>query len=205
MWGKQSQSKPPEAAPSPPRPPEPRAEAPAAAAPAPRATAEGGAGTRITAGIAIRGDITGRESLYLDGDLRGSVSLNDASVTVGPNGRVEADVTAREIEVHGRVHGALEARERVRIGATGSVHGEIVAQRLAIEDGAVFCGTVEMLRPGEARASRSPAPARAAAVAAASGSRGAFSASVHKPEANSEGSDSAASAGAALEVEPAAS
>jgi cytoskeletal protein CcmA (bactofilin family) len=177
MWGKQSQTKTPEPVtpnpPQPPRPAETRAEVAAAPVPASRSIAESTQTSRITAGISIAGEITGRENLYIDGEVQGSVRINGAVVSVGPRGRIEADIAAREIEVQGRVHGTLEAVERVRIGASGHVEGEVVAQRVAIEEGAIFRGRVEMLRPGEARTAREREAPRAAAVAAGANTAGA--------------------------------
>lgn len=121
--------------------------------------------TRITQAISVKGEITGREDLYLDGEISGSVKLSDANVTIGPNGRVKADIDAREIEVHGNVHGALRARERVRIGRSANVRGEVTTQRIAIEDGAVFHGSVDIQRPGETRSARRESAAVAAAPA----------------------------------------
>jgi cytoskeletal protein CcmA (bactofilin family) len=156
MWRK-SETKPsaPAATPAaPPRSFEPVSPAPSAPASAYAAPAERREATRITQSISVKGEITGREDLFLDGEIHGSVKLTDANVTVGPNGRVNADIDAREIEVHGKVHGALRARERVRIGHSADVRGEISTQRIAIEDGAVFHGTVDIQRPGEARSPR---------------------------------------------------
>jgi len=108
----------------------------------------------VTEGISIKGEITGREDLYIDGEVEGSIHLADGNVTVGPKGRVTADIEAREILVRGKVKGNLRGRERVQIGSTGEAAGEIATRRVAIEEGAVFQGRIEVVRGEEARRTR---------------------------------------------------
>ncbi|MBV9887685.1 MAG: polymer-forming cytoskeletal protein [Acidobacteria bacterium] len=101
----------------------------------------------ISQGIKIKGEITGSEDLFIDGPVEGKLNLGSSSVTVGPNGTVKADITAREVVVRGRVEGKIAGKERVQLWNTGQVSGEISTQRLAIEDGAVLRGKVETGRP----------------------------------------------------------
>jgi cytoskeletal protein CcmA (bactofilin family) len=103
----------------------------------PRATA------CISQGIRIKGEITGREDLFIDGYLEGKLDLGNASVTVGPNGKVKADVSAREVVVRGQLDGKIDGRERVQLWNSGRVTGEVRTERLAIEDGALLRGKVE--------------------------------------------------------------
>jgi cytoskeletal protein CcmA (bactofilin family) len=103
----------------------------------PRATA------CITQGIRIKGEITGREDLFIDGTLEGKLDLGSASVTVGPNGKVKADVSAREVVVRGQLDGKIDGTERVQLWNSGRVTGEVRTERLAIEDGALLRGKVE--------------------------------------------------------------
>lgn len=150
MWRKQSE---PVASPSLPEPVSPPA-APPVRSPAPEraampsppvaAAAPGPEVTRIAQGIQIKGELSGKTDLYVDGRVEGAIRLSQSSVTVGPNGRVSADVEAREIVVRGTVKGNLLGRERVVLGSTGDVHGNVTTQRLAIEEGARFQGRVEM-------------------------------------------------------------
>ncbi len=103
----------------------------------PRATA------CITQGIRIKGEITGKEDLFIDGTLEGKLDLGNASVTVGPNGKVKADVSAREVVVRGQLDGKIDGTERVQLWNSGRVTGEVRTERLAIEDGALLRGKVE--------------------------------------------------------------
>lgn len=101
----------------------------------------------ITQGIKIKGEISGKEDLFIDGKLEGKLDLSGASVTIGPNGTVKADIQAREIVVRGSVQGKLIGRDRVQLWNTGQVTGEVQTERLAIEDGAVLRGKVETGKP----------------------------------------------------------
>ncbi len=102
--------------------------------------------TTIAAGLKISGEISGTTDLYVDGETQGKVRLPNARVTVGPNGRVQADIEAREIVIEGTVLGNLKASERLRLGAASRVQGSILTPRIAIEDGARLRGKVEMVR-----------------------------------------------------------
>jgi cytoskeletal protein CcmA (bactofilin family) len=85
--------------------------------------------------------------LFIDGVLEGKLEMSGGSVTVGPNGKVKADIHAREIIVRGNVQGKLLGRDRVQLWSTGHVTGEVQTDRLAIEDGAVLRGKVEAGKP----------------------------------------------------------
>jgi cytoskeletal protein CcmA (bactofilin family) len=112
----------------------------------PAAGASRGAAT-ISQGIRIKGEITGSEDLFIDGLVEGKLNLANGSVTVGPNGTVKADVSAREVIVRGKVDGKVAGRERVQLWGTANVNGEVQTERLAIEDGAVLRGKVEAGKP----------------------------------------------------------
>jgi len=152
MWRRPNEAKPtsPEAEPyvAPPAAAPRREEASAPhAAHAPEAT-------RITQAISIHGEISGRQDLFIDGELQGSICLPESRVTVGTNGRLKADVEAAEIVVEGHVNGNLTAGARVVLRRSGRVYGSVFAPRIAIEEGAVLNGQVDMARPGEAEAPR---------------------------------------------------
>jgi len=106
-------------------------------------------GGMVTSTILIKGEIRGREDLYIDGEVQGAIELTDGRVTIGPHGRISASAEAREIVVRGIVEGTLHGRERVEIARTGEVRGDIVTTRIAIEDGAVIHSKVEVVRAGE--------------------------------------------------------
>jgi len=123
----------------------------------------------ISQGIKIKGEITGSEDLFIDGPVEGKLNLGNSSVTIGPNGTVKADISAREVVVRGRVEGKIAGKERVQLWSTGQVSGEISTQRLAIEDGAVLRGKVETGRPVDRSEDRSVSAGKSsgATVAAA--------------------------------------
>lgn len=99
--------------------------------------------------LVIKGEVTGSESLYIDGRVEGSINLAGNRVTVGRNGVVAANINAREIVVLGKVRGNLTASDRVDIRNEGSLTGDVVAQRISIEDGAFFKGGIDIRKPGQ--------------------------------------------------------
>ena len=90
----------------------------------------------VTPGIKIKGEISGREDLFLDGAFEGKIHIADGSFTVGPNARVNAEIEVREIIVRGEVIGTLKAGERVQVRSTGSVTGYMETRGIVIEEGA---------------------------------------------------------------------
>src|SRR5207302_6047345 len=123
------------------------------------------ASASISQGIRIKGEVTGTEDLFVDGYVEGKLNLTaDSCLTVGPNGNVKADLVAREIVVRGKVEGKVIARDKLQIGSTGEINGEVQTGRLAIEDGATLRGKVEA---GKVEMSRSAETKTVAAAAAA--------------------------------------
>src|SRR5205085_743311 len=100
--------------------------------------------------LVIKGEVTGSESLYIDGRVEGSINLAGNRVTVGRNGVVAANINAREIVVLGKVRGNLTASDRVDIRSDGSLTGDVVAARISIEDGAFFKGGIDIRKAGQA-------------------------------------------------------
>jgi cytoskeletal protein CcmA (bactofilin family) len=96
--------------------------------------------------IVINGELTGSEDLTIEGRVEGKIDLKDHVLTVGLNGRIKAQVTAKSIVVFGHVMGNLAATEKVDIKEKGSVEGDIVSPRVAIADGSHFKGSVDMQR-----------------------------------------------------------
>jgi cytoskeletal protein CcmA (bactofilin family) len=99
--------------------------------------------------LVIKGEVSGSESLYIDGRVEGSINLPGNRLTVGRNGVVSANVTAREIVVIGKLRGNVMASDRVDIRNEGSLTGDVVAQRISIEDGAYFKGGIDIRKPGQ--------------------------------------------------------
>jgi cytoskeletal protein CcmA (bactofilin family) len=99
--------------------------------------------------LVIKGEVTGSESLYIDGRVEGSINLAGNRVTVGRNGVVAANINAREIVVLGKVRGNLSASDRVDIRSDGSLTGDVVAARISIEDGAFFKGGIDIRKAGQ--------------------------------------------------------
>src|SRR2546430_1073662 len=99
--------------------------------------------------LVIKGEVTGSESLYIDGRVEGSINLSGNRVTVGRNGVVSANINAREIVVLGKVRGNLTASDRVDIRSDGSLTGDVVAARISIEDGAFFKGGIDIRKAGQ--------------------------------------------------------
>jgi cytoskeletal protein CcmA (bactofilin family) len=130
-----------------PEPPRPTAQA-APVEPPSRAQAPiSGEQATIGKGLVIKGEITGSESLYIDGKVEGTVNLPGNRVTIGRNGQVSANITAREIVVLGKVRGNVSATDRVDIRAEGSLSGDVAAARISIEDGAFFKGGIDIRKP----------------------------------------------------------
>ena len=105
----------------------------------------------LTRGIRIKGELTGKADLVIDGEVDGSIRLNESRLTVGQAGHIRANIEAAEIFVKGQVEGNLRGRERVILGNSCQVVGDLEAPRVAIEDGAKFNGRVEMGPSADAR------------------------------------------------------
>ncbi|MHB8641055.1 MAG: bactofilin family protein [Candidatus Acidiferrales bacterium] len=120
----------------------------------------------LTRGIRIRGELTGKADLFIDGEMEGSIRLGDSRLTVGPSGHVKADIEAREIHIRGNVEGNLRGRERIILGGSCYVKGDLEAPRIAIEEGAQLKGRVEMGPAADARERQNKRTVPAAAPSA---------------------------------------
>ena len=116
--------------------------------------------------VVVKGELSGSEDLIVDGEVEGSISLRGQSLTVGPNGRVRANVEARNVILHGRVDGDVHATERVELRKTASLTGDISTARISIEDGAFFKGTIDIQKPEPAGKLDAKPPANALSAAA---------------------------------------
>ena len=147
MWRKPEDSKPSSPAAEVPKPP--RVEVPARSVAGLTAEVVQPSGGMVTSSLVIKGEIRGREDLYIDGEVQGTINLSQGRVTVGPHGKISADVEASEIVVRGTVKGAIRGRERVEIGRTGEIHGNISTIRISVEEGAIIHSKVEIARSEE--------------------------------------------------------
>jgi len=98
----------------------------------------------VTQGIKIKGELTGSEDLFIDGQVEGSITLTNSIVTVGPNASVKAEISAREVVVRGRVQGKVTGSEKIQVWSTARIHGDMKSERIAVEEGAELHGTLEV-------------------------------------------------------------
>ena len=108
--------------------------------------------TVIGKSVTIRGELSGNEDLYMDGDIEGTIALSDHALTIGPNARVLADIRVKDLSVFGKVKGNLHATGRVEIRSSAVVDGHIFSARLSIEENASVRGKVNLTQ-GEQNAS----------------------------------------------------
>ena len=110
--------------------------------------------------VVVKGELSGSEDLYLDGEVEGTIELHNHSLVVGPNGRIRANISAREVVVHGKAEGNITCTERVELRKSCVLVGDITTERIMIEDGAFFKGSVDLRRESK------PEPRKAMAAAA---------------------------------------
>jgi cytoskeletal protein CcmA (bactofilin family) len=117
--------------------------------------------------VVIKGELNGSEDLTIEGHVEGTIQLKDHVLTIGPNGRIKAQVFAKAVIVQGEVTGNVTASDKVDIRDNGSVDGDIVSPRVAIAEGAHFRGSVDMQRKAAAAQPQTtaakPVPAATAA------------------------------------------
>ena len=99
---------------------------------------------QIGKSVVIKGELSGSEDLYVDGQIEGSISLKSYSLTVGPNGLVKASVDAKGIIVQGKLDGNVQATDCVELRKSAVVNGDITTQRISIEEGAYLKGKVDI-------------------------------------------------------------
>ncbi len=115
--------------------------------------------------LVIKGEVSGSESLYIDGRIEGTLSFKDHRVTVGRNGVVQANIAAREVVIMGKVTGNVECSDRVDIRSEGTLTGDVVSARISVEDGAMLRGSVQ-LTPAEQKREKSQESPKSFAAAA---------------------------------------
>ncbi|MDP9269297.1 MAG: polymer-forming cytoskeletal protein [Acidobacteriota bacterium] len=104
--------------------------------------------------VLIKGELSGSEDLYLDGEVEGNILLRDHNLTIGPNGRVRANIQAKDVVVHGKVDGNVSGTDRVELKRSAVLTGDIATLRIVIEDGAFFKGAIDIKKEGKAEATR---------------------------------------------------
>ena len=117
--------------------------------------ARGGGPASLGKSVHVKGQILSREDLTIDGEVEGTIELTENRLTVGPNGRVTANIKAREIIVLGTVNGNLEVTDKIDIRKEARLIGDLRSARIVIEDGAFFKGSIDIVKPEPAKP---PAP-----------------------------------------------
>jgi cytoskeletal protein CcmA (bactofilin family) len=117
--------------------------------------------------VIIRGELSGSEDLYVDGQVEGSIELHGNNLTIGPNGQVRANLNAKGVVVQGKLEGNIRASERAELRKSAIAVGDIVTQRVAIEEGAYFKGKVDMQKEAPRSTSASEAEGSTKPVLAA--------------------------------------
>jgi cytoskeletal protein CcmA (bactofilin family) len=122
--------------------------------------------------LVIKGEVSGAESLFIDGRVEGSISFPDNRVTVGRNGNVAANITAKEVVIMGKVQGNVECADRLDVRSAGVLSGDVITHRISIEEGAILKGGVEVRNPEkkdqkpQVQAQNKPEPPKAMAATA---------------------------------------
>jgi len=138
--------------------------------------------------VLIRGELSGSEDLYLDGEIEGNIDLRDHSLIIGPNGRIKATVTPRDLAVHGRLEGNVNATGRVELKKSCTLIGDVSTQRIVIEDGAFFKGAIDIKESKETKTEqRKPAVSSSSMGSGSSSSLGS-GATTYSASASGQGS-----------------
>jgi cytoskeletal protein CcmA (bactofilin family) len=120
--------------------------------------------------VIVKGELSGSEDLYVEGQVEGKIELHDNSLTIGPNGRVRADVSGKGVIVQGKLEGNINVSERAELKKSAIAVGDIVAKRLAIEEGAYYKGKIDVQRDmGKPSVGAASAPSSGMAAAAGTG------------------------------------
>jgi len=101
--------------------------------------------------VVIKGELSGSEDLFVDGQVEGSIELRNNKLIVGPNASVKASVSAKGVVIQGTVQGTVNATDRVELRKSAVVNGDVITQRISIEEGAFLKGKVDVHgEPGKA-------------------------------------------------------
>jgi cytoskeletal protein CcmA (bactofilin family) len=102
--------------------------------------------------VFIKGEVSGSEDIYVDGQVEGNIQLSGNNLTIGPNGRVRANISAKNVTIGGTLDGNITASERTELRKTAVANGDVQTKRIAIEDGAFFKGKLEIVGAAAASA-----------------------------------------------------
>ncbi|HLX85364.1 MAG TPA: polymer-forming cytoskeletal protein [Terriglobales bacterium] len=124
--------------------------------------------------VVIKGELSGAESLFIDGRIEGTINFPDNRVTIGRNGNVAASITAKEVVIMGKVQGNVECADRLDIRSEGVLAGDVITHRISVEEGAILKGGVEVRNPekkdqknqNQAQNQNKPEPPKAMAATA---------------------------------------
>src|SRR5215213_5334694 len=163
MWKRDEAVRPPTGPPAAAPPPQPAA-AGTPTRPEPKQNVERDI-VNIGKSVVIKGELNGSEDLTIEGQVEGTIQLRDHVLTIGPNGRIKAQVFAKAVIVLGEVTGNVTASDKVDIRDGGSVDGDIISPRVAIAEGAHFRGSVDMQRKGAQPATAASVPQKATTAA----------------------------------------
>src|SRR5258708_19665780 len=97
--------------------------------------------------LVIKGEVTGSESLCIDGRVEGKITFHENRTPIGRNGNVTANITAKEVVIMGKVHGNVECEDRLDIRSEGLLAGDVITHRISVEEGAILKGGVEVRNP----------------------------------------------------------
>ena len=139
--------------------------------------------------VLVKGELSGSEDLYLDGEVEGSIELRGHSLTIGPHGRVRANIHAKDVVVHGKVEGNVRGNERVELKKTAILVGDIFTQRIVIEEGAFFKGGIDIQKEGAGKPEKET-KAAASSASSAGVSYSAPAAAGHAASASAAGQSS---------------
>ena len=103
--------------------------------------------THITRSLVIKGQVSGTESLFIDGRIEGTISVPENRVTIGRNGNVAANITAKEVVIMGKLQGNVECSDRLDIRSEGVLTGDVITHRISVEEGAILKGGIEVRNP----------------------------------------------------------
>jgi cytoskeletal protein CcmA (bactofilin family) len=112
--------------------------------PAAQDTGEGAEMANIGKSISIKGDVLGEEDTVIEGRVEGRIELKNHHLTIGANGDVQGEVSAKQVTIVGRVSGNVVATERIELRDSGRLEGDLSTPRLLVQEGSQMNGKISM-------------------------------------------------------------